>query len=131
MKIGNKIGRPIKVDAATSLASRGHFARQCIEVDLSKQLLSKFRLRNKIHRIEYEGIYLVCFECGRFGHRVGKCPSLVQKNVMASNNAQESTIEINQPNPIQGPPYPVIAEPVCNLRLLRVTALKYWLYDRY
>ena len=57
---------------------------------------------------------------------VGKCPSLVQRNVMTSNNAQESTVEINQPNPIQGPPYPVIAEPVCNLRLLRVTALKYW-----
>ncbi|XP_075481174.1 uncharacterized protein LOC142521884 [Primulina tabacum] len=32
MKIGRKIGRPIRVDQATSLVSRGKFARICVEI---------------------------------------------------------------------------------------------------
>ena len=110
MKIGNKIGRPIKVHGCSH--KRG-FPR-ALRTTMFKPLLSKFKLRNRIRRIEYEGIHLVCFECGRFGHRVGECPSLVHKIVMTSNNAQESTVGINKPNPVQGPPNPVIAEPVCN-----------------
>lgn len=60
------LGSPLKWDDSTALATRGKFARLCVEVDLTK--LSKFRLRRKIRRIEYEGIHLVCFNCGRYGH---------------------------------------------------------------
>lgn len=35
-QVGNKIGRTIKVDRTTSLASRGKFVRVCIDVDLNK-----------------------------------------------------------------------------------------------
>lgn len=48
MKIGSKIGRPIRVDQATSLVSRGKFARICVEVDISKPLLAKFMLRRRV-----------------------------------------------------------------------------------
>lgn len=37
-RAGNKIGKTIKVDATTLLASRGRFARVCIEVDLRQPL---------------------------------------------------------------------------------------------
>ena len=44
MQLGAKVGRPVRVDEAISLVSRVHFMRICVEVDLSKPLLSKFKL---------------------------------------------------------------------------------------
>lgn len=45
-------------------------------VDLTQPLLSKSRLRQKIHKREYEGIHLICFHCGHYGHRSEECPEL-------------------------------------------------------
>ncbi|KAJ4850622.1 hypothetical protein Tsubulata_022190 [Turnera subulata] len=42
----------------------------CMEVDLTKPLFSKFRLRHKIWRIVYEDLSTVCFMCGCYGHSV-------------------------------------------------------------
>lgn len=72
-RIGEKIGRPIRIDSTTSLTSRGKFARLCVEVDITKPLLAKVWLRRKIRRIAYEGIHLVCFKCGMYGHGVEMC----------------------------------------------------------
>ncbi|XP_019168342.1 PREDICTED: uncharacterized protein LOC109164046 [Ipomoea nil] len=73
MKIGRKVGRPIKIDTTTSLVSKGKFARLCVEVDITKRLLSKYDLEGKARSIEYEGIHLICFKCGLYGHRREQC----------------------------------------------------------
>lgn len=44
-----------------------------MEVDLSKPLVSKFCLSKKVRKIEYDGLYLVCFKCGIYGHREETC----------------------------------------------------------
>lgn len=72
-RVGRMIGEPMMIDSATSLTSRGKFARLCVEVDTTKPLLAKFWLRKKIRRIEYEGIHLVCFKCGIYGHSHENC----------------------------------------------------------
>ena len=41
MKVGARICMPVKIDSTTSMASRGHFARVCVEIDLTKQLISR------------------------------------------------------------------------------------------
>ncbi|XVE63525.1 hypothetical protein DITRI_Ditri07aG0027100 [Diplodiscus trichospermus] len=69
MKIGRRIGRPLKVDTTTLSALRGRYARMCMEVDLEKPLLSTFQLRRRVHIIEYETLDLVCLSCGKYGHR--------------------------------------------------------------
>ncbi|XP_031095201.1 uncharacterized protein LOC115999492 [Ipomoea triloba] len=74
-KIGKKIGRPIKIDDTTSLVSKGKFARVCVEVDMTKPLLARFTLEGKAWPIEYEGIHLVCFKSGIYGHRQDQCGS--------------------------------------------------------
>ena len=73
MRVGSKIGKPIRVDNATSTMSCGHYMRICVEVDLLKPLVSKFRLRRRIRKLEYEGIHLVCFGCSMYGHRKETC----------------------------------------------------------
>ena len=68
MKVEEKIGKPVKINEATSLVSRGHFARMCMEIDLEKLLISKFQLMHKVRKIEYKCIHLVCFSCGGFNY---------------------------------------------------------------
>lgn len=71
---GNRIGRTLKVDNITLIASRGKFARVCVRIDLLKPLRSRFRLHGKPWRIQYEGFLDICFHCHQYGHRSISCP---------------------------------------------------------
>ncbi|XP_031120937.1 uncharacterized protein LOC116024177 [Ipomoea triloba] len=73
MSVGEKVDRPINIDTATSLVSRASFARVCVEVDITKPLLAKFTLRNRVRPIVYEGLHLICFKCGTYGHNAEGC----------------------------------------------------------
>ncbi|XP_019150060.1 PREDICTED: uncharacterized protein LOC109146841 [Ipomoea nil] len=75
-KLGNRIGRTVRVDQATSLVSRGKFARICVETDMRKPLISKFTYEKKARHVAYEGMHMVCFECGLYGHSNETCPRL-------------------------------------------------------
>ncbi|CAN1149067.1 hypothetical protein LINPERHAP2_LOCUS16816 [Linum perenne] len=57
--IGNRIGKTVRLDRTTLEGSRGNFSYICVEVDLSKLLLSKCRLGRRVQRIEYEGLHTV------------------------------------------------------------------------
>ncbi|MCH79492.1 hypothetical protein A2U01_0000242 [Trifolium medium] len=76
--IGNRIGKTVKVDKNTLLQERGKYARLCVEVDLSKPLLAMFTLKERQYKVEYEGLHLLCLNCGRFGHYVEGCPEIVK-----------------------------------------------------
>ncbi|CAN1188285.1 hypothetical protein LINPERHAP1_LOCUS17868 [Linum perenne] len=52
---------------------RGNYARICVRVDLSKKLLSKYKLLHRIRHVEYEGLHVVCFKCGIYGHTIDIC----------------------------------------------------------
>ncbi|GLU03954.1 hypothetical protein SLE2022_211230 [Rubroshorea leprosula] len=76
--LGSKIGKPIKVDPATLLATRGKFARVCLEVDLSQPLPSSVdldleSLPQSLIPIEFEGLHKICFSYGEFGHTEEHC----------------------------------------------------------
>ncbi|XP_061354838.1 uncharacterized protein At4g02000-like [Gastrolobium bilobum] len=86
--IGNMFGRTLKIDK-NSLSKTGSrveettkhakFARICVEVNLSKKFLSKFKIGNRYFNVAYEGLHLICFGCGRYGHRKDLCPELQGK----------------------------------------------------
>ncbi|CAN1301183.1 hypothetical protein LINPERPRIM_LOCUS24838 [Linum perenne] len=71
--IGDRIGKTVRIDHTTLEGSRGNFAKICVEVDLSKHLLSKYSLRRRVRRIEYEGIHRIYFSCGCYGHKDEEC----------------------------------------------------------
>ncbi|XP_028779657.1 uncharacterized protein LOC114736045 [Neltuma alba] len=71
--MGNEIGRTVKVDMTTSLQSRGGYARVGVQVDLRKPLLPLYIIGNKERPITYEGLHLLCFCCGMYGHTEREC----------------------------------------------------------
>ncbi|KAJ1428156.1 Zinc finger, CCHC-type [Sesbania bispinosa] len=83
-KIGNMLGKTVRVDSNTlkprdgywgqTTTERGKFARLCIEINLQKPLISQFRLMGRIFQVEYKGLFMICFSCGRYGHRHNACP---------------------------------------------------------
>lgn len=77
MKVGAKIGRPVRVDDYMSITARWKFARMCVEIDITKPLLGKFKVNKRIRKIEYEGIHLVCFHCGKYDHKKEIYPSFI------------------------------------------------------
>ncbi|KAJ1406797.1 Zinc finger, CCHC-type [Sesbania bispinosa] len=95
-------GHTVKIDPNTlrqyedevgtgMMTERGKFARICVEVDLRKVLISRFRLNGRVYHVEYEGLHLICFNCGRFGHRKECCPLLVEESKNMNQQATSSS----------------------------------------
>lgn len=86
-RIGNKIGRTLKVDVHTIKEDQiggelytiemGRFARISVEINLDKKLVPKIKIRERTYKIKYEGLSLICFNCGSYGHHKDNCPSQV------------------------------------------------------
>ncbi|XP_057442366.1 uncharacterized protein LOC130734080 [Lotus japonicus] len=67
------VGRPVRVDSNTLRAERGKFARICVELDLTLPVIGKVCIEGHWHRIEYEGLHVICTSCGCYGHRAREC----------------------------------------------------------
>ncbi|CAL1372693.1 unnamed protein product [Linum trigynum] len=88
--IGSRLGRVVKIDYNTVNGFRGNYARICIEIDLRKRLVPKYRLKRRVRRVEYEGLDTVCYECGHHGHLESSCPSSAS---MANATPEHKTVD--------------------------------------
>jgi hypothetical protein len=75
LALASAVGTPVKVDLHTLDASRGKFARVCIEIDLDKPVVGKVWFRDFWYHVEYEGLHLLCKCCGLYGHVARNCPT--------------------------------------------------------
>lgn len=50
------------------------YARMCVEIDLKAPLLPSYCVDGNHLKIEYEGLHMVCFHYGKFGHDEAHCP---------------------------------------------------------
>ena len=68
LAIASAIGQPIKVDTNTLKVERGKFARVCVEIDLTVPVVGKIWVNGHWYKVQYEGLCLICTNCGCYGH---------------------------------------------------------------
>lgn len=73
LAMASAIGRPIKVDTNTLKVERGKFARVCVEVDLTMPVVGKIWVNGHWYKVQYEGLHLICTNCGCYGHIGRNC----------------------------------------------------------
>ncbi|XP_028791001.1 uncharacterized protein At4g02000-like [Neltuma alba] len=73
-KIGDLMGKTLKIDRITYTSKRGRYARICVEVDLKRRLEAAINIFGQKRFIEYEGLHLICFCREKYGHHRESCP---------------------------------------------------------
>lgn len=63
-----------------------------MEIDFRKKLVSKIQLAEKVVSVEYEGLHLICFDCGKFGHRKEVCSNSIRLSTKSVNANGSQTI---------------------------------------
>ncbi|MFQ6619714.1 hypothetical protein Gotur_000108 [Gossypium turneri] len=87
--IGGVICPIAKIDRNKDNKARGQFARLAIFVDLGQPLISNIKINDRIQRVEYESLSMVCFYCGRYSNNQEICP-------YKSGQDTTSMIDVNQ-----------------------------------
>ncbi|CAN0906412.1 hypothetical protein LINGRAHAP2_LOCUS24233 [Linum grandiflorum] len=73
LRIASRIGKPVRVDRATKEGARGKYARVCVDIDLSKRLLLKYKVEGNTYLVVYEGLYKICTDCGMYRAETSLC----------------------------------------------------------
>ncbi|KAL6268995.1 hypothetical protein ACE6H2_025906 [Prunus campanulata] len=108
-RIGNLLGKLLKVDALTTAQNRGKFARLCVELDLTKPLDAFVQINQVWYNIEYEGLPEICYSCGHYGHKKEACnlkttsAGLTSETPLAAGtDTMGQPAEMEKENPVEG-----------------------------
>lgn len=92
--IGNLIGSTLKVDTNTTQQTRGKFARICVEINLNKPLVPFYYMDEVLLHFAYEGIHLICFHCGKYGHAKESCQDKKNQDVHVQKGKSADRVNI-------------------------------------
>ncbi|RYR62436.1 hypothetical protein Ahy_A04g020021 [Arachis hypogaea] len=89
-KVSKALGTMLKVDKLASIHSHRKFMRICVKIDLRKKLVPTFSALGKEFNIVYEDLHQICFNCGRYGHRMENCS---EKMTRITNNTALGVVD--------------------------------------
>ncbi|KAL4377977.1 hypothetical protein GQ457_02G032980 [Hibiscus cannabinus] len=87
--IAGVLGKVVRIDYNTSEGKRGKFVRLALVVDLNKPLVSYVIIDGIKQKVAYEGLPLICYKCGCYGHAEGACPLNNRSRVDDSSQQDE------------------------------------------
>ncbi|XP_050264093.1 uncharacterized protein LOC126708343 [Quercus robur] len=93
-QLGRALGTVLRVDTHTATEAWGRYARVCVQVDVSKPLVTSVRIGQRNQPVAYEGVSKLCFSCGQLGHQNETClysikpPSSPLKDSHVMSNAE-------------------------------------------
>ena len=88
--ISHKLGKLLKVDAFTSAAIRGRYARVCVQINMVNPLPKRVKIGTFWQDIVYENLPMLCYRCGRLSHREPQC---------SEGMAKPTTMPPQEPDP--------------------------------
>lgn len=88
-RIGNLLGKLLKIDSLTTTQNCGKFARLCVELDLTKPLEAFVQINQNWYNIEYEGLPEICYLCGPYGHEREACTWKHEVQTKQNGNGQK------------------------------------------
>ncbi|KAL4348268.1 hypothetical protein GQ457_17G010460 [Hibiscus cannabinus] len=71
--IADCVGHVFRIDYNTKEGKRGKFARLAVIIDLEKPLISGIMIDESHQILEYEGLPVIYFGCGKYSHLKEKC----------------------------------------------------------
>ncbi|KAI9073119.1 hypothetical protein K1719_044928 [Acacia pycnantha] len=89
--IGNLLGEVVKIDYRTETRGRGRYARIAVIVDLLQPLIPWIKVDGKTYGVEYEGLPVICFGCGKYGHSKERCPARNPQREGAQDGLQKGS----------------------------------------
>ncbi|OMP07238.1 hypothetical protein COLO4_07516 [Corchorus olitorius] len=89
------IGTPVKIDAQTSTASRTHYARICVEVEMGRCLPKSIVIEAVVQPIRYEIKTSFCLTCSMIGHKQQTC-ALTKTSTNSESNPPSTSPEIKE-----------------------------------
>ena len=109
-KIGLSIGPVLRIDTHTASEARGRYARICVQVNVDVPLVKSILIGGFVQPVVYEGLNLLCFVCGRLGHRKTNCPYSVRApvpepcpDVSSGVNGGKDSALVREEGPQHGP----------------------------
>ncbi|KDO48120.1 hypothetical protein CISIN_1g045413mg, partial [Citrus sinensis] len=104
--LGHVIGKIIKIDCNTELATRGKFAHIAVEVSLESPLISQFLLDGRIQRVEYEALPTICFGCAKYRHTSSSCLDKLILEARGEKMNDMASGPFRAPHPVPPKPNP-------------------------
>lgn len=74
--VGDNLGTLFKIGIKTIHHTTGRCARLCIQMNLDRPLKTFIEVEGRRFHLEYEGINMICFDCGKVGHNKESCQVL-------------------------------------------------------
>ena len=104
--VGKKLGKLLKVDAITSAAIRGRYARVCVQINMANPLPKRVKIGSFWQDIVYENLSMLCYRCSRLGHREPQCTeglSSPATTIPHENEPTTPTVSPIDPNHVSTP----------------------------
>uniref|UniRef100_A0A2N9G3W3 CCHC-type domain-containing protein n=1 Tax=Fagus sylvatica TaxID=28930 RepID=A0A2N9G3W3_FAGSY len=92
-QIGSGLGPVLRVDINIAARTRVRFVRLCIQLDIDKPLTRTVRVGKTRLAVIYEGVSLLCFHCGKIGHRREWCPTRTPEETEIPVANEQSKLE--------------------------------------
>lgn len=96
-RLGSLLGTMLKIDYVTSTQERGKYARICVELDLEKPLESEVIAQVQVVQLEYKSLHLICFSCGKYGHKANNCSEVRSDTTPLQQDGGEPQSEQSEP----------------------------------
>ena len=79
--MANAVGVLVKIGHNTLKVFHSKFVRVYVEIDLIKPIVGRVCVEGKWYKIEYEGLHIICSQCGCYGHHSRDYPTPKRKEI--------------------------------------------------